>query len=262
MEIVTTTPIPSEYLSRDGRAADFTWPSVIDSRVFYNAYWYDWESQQSSGGTALLTFDATATRPAPTLLEDDRCPATSTVAPFRDPQGRIHAVGDGMGGELKLVGARDEQCVLRAIVGAGSFDADYRVDLDRPTQALAFSVGWSLPGISVLVAKVWSPAEATTLPLADLTPFFDTYEFSWILVDMTTGKTVPVQDIPQGGWGNLTPLELDGVRYVQNYPPKAADDTYPEATLYAVYEDGSAKAVLRAGASSDFEMIGRISRAR
>jgi hypothetical protein len=69
-----------------------------------------------------------------------------------------------------------------------------------------------------------------------------------------------VPDLPQGGWGNLTPLELDGVRYVQNYPPKSEDDAYPEAFLYEVREDGSSKLAMRGGSSGDFEMLGRIRR--
>jgi hypothetical protein len=55
-------------------------------------------------------------------------------------------------------------------------------------------------------------------------------------------------------------LVLDGVRYVQTYPPKAEGDAYPEAFLYEVHEDGKSKLALRGGSSGDFEMLGRIHR--
>jgi hypothetical protein len=261
MAVLGTTNIPESFLSRDGRAIDFTWPSVIGSRVYYNANWYDWDTHQSSAGTALLTFDATVDSPEPSLIEDERCSASSTVAPFAGAGGLVYAIGDGMGGEMTVLGSGEPaQCALRALGGAASFENDYRLDLGEAPDAVAFSVGWPLPGSSAMVAKVWSPAEPASLPLADSDRFFDSNEFSWVIIDTETGDVRPVAGIPQGGWGNLTPLELDGVRYVQNYPPKSRGDAYAEAFLYEVREDGSSTQVMRGGSSGDFEMLGRIHR--
>lgn len=261
MSIATTTAIPDSFLSRDGRAVDFTWPNVIGSHVYYNANWYDWETHQSSAGTALLTFDATADTPEPALIEDERCAASSTVAPFSGSGDLAYAIGDGMGGEMTVLGPGEpNQCALRAISGGRTFESGYRLDISTAPDVVAFSVGWPLPGTSSMVAKVWTPERAPELPLEDPDRFFNTNEFSWVIVDMATGEMRPVAGIPEGGWGNLTPLELDGVRYVQTYPPKAESDAYPEAFLYAVHEDGSSTLALRGGSSGDFEMLGRLHR--
>jgi hypothetical protein len=260
MVVIATTPIPDEFLARAGRAADFTWPGVVGSRVFYNVNWYDWETHQSSGGLALLVFDATSDTPAPILVEDERCAANSTVAPFAGSAGHVYAAGDGMGGEMTVLTADGpEACALRTATGTLSFDGGYRLDLRATPDVLAFSVGWPLPGADAMVAKVWAPSSPPPLPLDEPDAYVDTNEFAWVIIDLATGEVRPVA-IPPGGWGNLTPLELDGVRYVQSYPPKADGDAYPEAFLYAIDRDGGATQVLRAGASSDFEMLGRIHR--
>jgi hypothetical protein len=261
MSILDTTEIPASFLARDGRAADFTWPSVIDSRVYYNANWYDWDNHESSSGTALLTFDATTDTPEPRLLEDERCAAASTVAPFAGGEGVVYAIGDGMAGEVAVLGSGEPaQCALRTLDADGSFESGYQLDLTETSDGLALSAAWSLPETSAMIAKVWTPSNVAALPLSDPDPFFESTEFSWVIMDMATAEVRPVSGIPLGGWGNQTPLELDGVRYVQNYPPKEADDAYPEAFLYEVHENGSSELVLRGGSSGDFEMLGRIHR--
>jgi hypothetical protein len=259
MLVVTATPIPGAFLSRDGLNAEFSWPNVVNGRVLFNVNWFNWDTNQGHPSLALLSFDANGDTPEPVLLEDERCAGASTVAPFGGADERLYAIGDGMGGVMTLSTAGDSgPCALRAVQGAAQFDPDYRLDLSAGVGVQAFGAGWPLPGGDALVAKVWTPAQAPQLPLTNLDEFFESTEFSWALVDLATGATRRIEDIPAGGWGNLTPLELDGVRYVQNYPPKDADDAYPEATLYAVQADGSATAVLRGGSSGDFEMLGRL----
>lgn len=259
MTIVAATPVPEEFLERDGFRADFAWPSVIGGRVYYDAYWFDFDSYAGSTRAGTLSFDASVDQPELTLLEDERCGGTSSSAPFADPEGRVHVVGDGVGGLYTLFGAAaDGACSLRVGQAGNGFEPEYALQL-LGGQALALSAAWSLDGGAALLANVWMPSSPPELPLGplDIETYWSSREFGWIIIDTATGETRPVNGIPLAGSGNLTPLALDGVRHVQMYPP-APEGVDPEASLYAVLPDGSAELVLRGGPAGDFEMIGRI----
>lgn len=257
MELVATTPIPSSFLERDGYRADFAWPAVIDGRVYYDTYWFDFEQQQGSARAGALSFDATSDQPELTLLEEERCGGSSSSAPFATPDGRVHIVGDGVGGLLQVLrGGAQSVCALREADSRTAFDPDYALDL-LGGPSLALSAAWSLDGGSALLANVWQPSTPPALPLAEVDGYWSSTEFGWVLIDTASGQTQPVPGIPLAGSGNLTPLSLDGVRHVQIYPPGEAG-VDPEALLYAVHGDGSTEQVLRGGPAGDFEMIGRI----
>jgi hypothetical protein len=257
MIIVATTPIPEEFLERDGFRADFTWPAVIDDRVYYNAYWFDFEGYAGSTRAGTLSFDARSDQPELTLLEEERCGGSSSSAPFASPDGRVHVVGDGVGGLFTVVGAGSGgACALRVALSGTGFDPGYALDLIGG-DALALSGAWSLDGGAALLANVWMPSTPPALPL-DVEQYWSSSEFGWLIIDTETGETRRVDGIPLAGAGNLTPLSLDGVRHVQIYPP-GREGVDPEASLYAVQPDGSAQLVLRGGPAGDFEMIGRIS---
>jgi hypothetical protein len=257
MAIVATTSIPAEFLERDGLRTDFAWPAVIDDVVYYDAYWFDFEQYAGSARAGTLRFDAGSDQPELTLLEEERCGGISSSAPFAGPDGRVHVVGDGVGGLLTLLGiVSDPACALRVGPTGTGFDRDYALEL-LGERALTLSAAWSLDGGAALLANAWMPSTPAALPVA-LEEYWTSTEFGWMIIDTQTGAARPVDGIPLAGAGNLTPLSLDGVRHVQIYPP-APDGMYPEAILYAVRSDGSAEPVLRGGPAGDFEMIGRIS---
>jgi len=257
MELVTTTPIPEAFLEREGKAADFTWPSVIDGRVYYDAYWFDFETYEGYAGAGTLRFDGAEDTPQLSLLEDERCGGSSSSAAFADPDGRVHVVGDGVGGLFTVLGASAEgACALRVDAATTSFEPDYALALSG-AGAPALSAAWSLDDGASLIANVWMPSDPPALPLSDPDAYWSSSEFGWVLIDTATGEMSPVEGLPLAGSGNLTPLSLDGVRHVQIYPP-GEEGVDPEAVLYSVAVDGSVAPVLRGGPAGDFEMIGRV----
>lgn len=202
------------------------------------------------------TIERTRTLALVSLLEEARCGGSSSSAPFATPDGRVHIVGDGVGGLFQVLQAgAPGACALRENISHTAFDAEYALDLLGGS--LALSAGWSLDGGAALLANVWQPSSPPALPLAAVDGYWSSSEFGWVLIDTDTGQARPVSGIPLAGSGNLTPLSLDGVRHVQIYPP-GEEGVAPEAILYAVHADGSTEQVLRGGPAGDFEMLGHI----
>jgi hypothetical protein len=233
---------------------------VVGNRAFFDAYYYDYDNREFYPKVAVLSFDVREDEPEVEIIEDDRCGASTSTAPFADEEGNVYILGDWFAG-LAQVGvspaAPNPACLLRIKPDAREFDPDYYVDLLDVSGANAVHAGFHMGGNKLLL-NIWpesEPAPTEEEITADPDVFWSgTFEFT--VLDLETGDATLVSDLEPAGAGNMTPLRLDGVNYVQAYE-RGDDDSY-EAHLFEVKQDASAQKVLSAGLNGDFEMIGRL----
>jgi hypothetical protein len=259
MEIVATTPTPKEQVTRDGMVLYGGWPAVANGRVYFPMAAYDYDKQVGYPKVVIGSFDASQDQPVMEFAEDDRCGNSSVVVPRVDANGDVYVVGD-WGSGYAQVGvnppAPNPACLLRIKAGEKAFDPTFKVDLLALSQSRALRSGYWMPDHKLL-AHVWpdsvpAPTAAELAATPDL--FWSFKKLQYVVMDLDHGTATPVLAIPPAGGGNLTPLAMDGVNYLQIYPggPTAGAD------LYEVRADGAIRKVLSAGAMGDFEMIGRI----
>ncbi len=260
MEIVNVQALPEDALTRDGLPAGFAWPTVVNGRAYMAAAWMNYDTLETYGAAAVVTFDATTDEPEVTVIEDDRCGVTSAVTPFADAAGNVYVVGDWSSG-LDQIGkatpAPNPACLLRINAGEESFDPDYYVDLLEVAGARALYGAYGMAGGTKMLLNYWPLSEdpPTAEAIAEDPYAYYSGTFRYSVLDLATETTTEVNDIPPAGAGNNTPLVLDGVNLIQVYPDGARD---VGADLFAIAPDGSATKVLEAGPNADFEMVGRL----
>jgi hypothetical protein len=263
MEIVGVHDLPQDSLTRAGLPAGFAWPLVVGGRAYMAASWMDYETLEVYGSAAVVTFDATVDDPEVSVIEDDRCGVTSAVTPFADADGNVYVVGDWSSGLAQIGGAKpapNPACLLRINAGRDAFDPDYYVDLLEAASARALYGAYGMAGGRKLLLNYWPDREAPPTPEAiaeDPYAYYSFTGFRYAVLDLATLESTVVSAIPPAGAGNNTPLILDGVNLIQVYPEGSRT---VGADLFAIGEDGSATKVLEAGASGDFEMVGRLQR--
>lgn len=261
MELLETTSIPEEALTRDGLDGEFIWPLVVNERVFLGAGWADYENAKFSTAAAVAVFDGSVDSPNLEIIEDDRCGTNSGMQPFADEDGNVYAGGNWYSGwhqagtpEL----APNPACLLRIKPGEDEFDPDYYVDLLEATDSRAVRFARGMEDGKMLLS-VWRNSEpALTQEEREEDPqaYWSTLVWSYVILDVDTLEMTSV-DIPTAGAGNQTPLSLEGKTLVQAYEDGPTDNE-SGATLYRVGLDGSVEELLSAGPGGDFAMVSRL----
>jgi hypothetical protein len=209
-------------------------------------------------GVVLGVFDQAEPANGPELIEDQgRCAPSASLGPFKDEDGAVYIVGDG-GLGFDLLASRHKtvlpQCVLRVLLDADEYDPDFFVDLQSATGSPAIYAVHPMSEHKLLV-NMWSP-EVAVADIADpddpswfwsVPPYYE-----YAIVDLTTGTSQKVTDLPRTGAHSTRPLRVDNETYVQTI----RDDR--GAVLHRVDTDGTVTDVLNLPSAATVQFIGRL----
>jgi hypothetical protein len=256
MEISGATKLPEQALSRDGLAAQISRGIALGGQAFVAASFRDWTTLSYYDAAAVGIFDATADEPQLRIIEDDRC-ASTVASPFDGEDGFAYVVSDAALGFDALANptqTRKALCVLRIEPGAGEFDPDFFVDLKQALNSPGFYAAHPMKDGKLLV-NVWAsdvPLETVADPndsgwYWDYPPYFE-----YAIVDLASGTSTPINDVPRAAVQWSITLRVDGDVYVQTY----RDDTGSD--LQRVDPDGTVTRVLSNPAHTDVQYLGRV----
>lgn len=256
MRILGSAPIPEAALTRGEMPAQISRGFALGGEAFVAASWRNWETLEYHDAAALGVFDASALTPELRIIEDDRCASTVTT-PFDGGDGYVYLVSDAALGFDALANPnRTEKslCVLRLRPGASAFDPDFFVDLGAALGSPGFYAAHPMGGAKLLV-HTWAPGLSLDGIADPVDPGwyweFPPY-FEYAIVDLQTGTSIPVTDIPRAAVQWSLTLRVRGGTYVQSY----RDDTGSD--LYRVEPDGSVVLVLENRQGTDVQYLGSV----
>jgi hypothetical protein len=243
--------------AREGLPLQLQQGVASGDRAFTAVNWRDWYTLDFVDVAALGLFDVAAPEAGLTVIEDERCASSVALSPFADEQGYVYLVGDGGLGFDLLASPNPPsgpQCVLRVAPGADTFDPGFFVDLNAATGSPGFYTAHPMPERKLLVNQ-WSPE-------IDLSEVSDPADPSWYwnyppyfeyaIVDLETGTSEPVPDLPRAAVQFSITLRVDGLNYVQLYDQEGGAD------VYRVDTDATVTQVLAAEPGTDVQYLGRL----
>jgi hypothetical protein len=259
MEIFGTTPIAAGILEREGLRVQLQQGVATEGRGFTAVNWRNWDTYKYRDVAALGFFDATSDAPALSVIENDRCAPSVALSPFVGDDGAAYLVSDAALGFDTLANPNRTAkalCVLRVQPGSEEFDPDYVLDLREVTGSPGFYTAHPMQGDRLLV-NVWaSDVDPTDVGDGDDPSWYweDPPHFEYVIVDLETGTAEPVSELPRAAIQFSKTLRVDDVNYVQLYREDGG------STVSRVDPDGSVTEVLRNGAGTDVQYLGRLER--
>lgn len=257
MEILAAHAVDASIATRDGLPVQFQQGIATGGRAFTAVNWRDWYTLDFVDAAALGFFDTAAPAAGMTVIEDDRCAPSVGLNPFVDEEGYVYLVGDAALGFDALAGPNPPtgpQCVLRVAPGADTFDPDFFVDLNAATGSPGFYTAHPMAGRKLLV-NTWSPDVdlAEVADPADPSWYwnFPPY-FEYAIVDLETGTSERVADLPVAAVQFSVTLRVDDQNYVQLYDQDGGAD------VYRVDPDGTVTQVLGSEPGTDVQYLGRL----
>lgn len=256
MAILAASDIDEGALSREGHAAQVSRGLASEGTGFVSASYRNWDTLEYYDTLGIGVFDATAVEPQLKIIEDDRC-ASSVTVPFDGGDGFVYVVSDAALGFDALANPNKTAkalCALRIKPGSGAFDPDYVVDLKEALGSPGFYAVHPMSDGRLLV-NVW----AADVDVADVaTPEDPSWYwnqppyFEYAIVDLRSGKSTPVPDLPRAAIQWSLTLLVDGQNYVQTYREDNGSD------LHRVATDGTVTRVLSNDASIDVQYVARL----
>jgi len=259
MEILGSTPIAEDLLTRGELPTQFQQGAAMAGRGVTAVNWRNWDTYEAHPAAALGLFDAKSMSPVLTILEDERCAPSVALSPFFDDEGNAYLVGDGALGFDILASpkpAKRPPCVLRVKAGERKFDPDFFIDLAALTGSPAFYTAHPMAGGTKLLVNLWAPSVDVASVADPKDPdWYWNYPpyFEYAIVDLKAGTSKPVAALPRAAVQFSVTLRVDDLNYVQLYEPDGKG-----TTLYRVAPDGAVNDVLSLGEGSDVQYLGRI----